>query len=109
LLLTIRKETPPFSRGGPHIRSGLPDPTSFQKPPLLGAASGSDSYVTCLNLSYEGFGVLLRNQILVQYCKYKNCQSMPTNSICVIYGIQKAALERLKHCNTAFFNDRFYD
>jgi hypothetical protein len=32
LHLTNRKETPLFSRGGPHIRSGLLDPTSFQKP-----------------------------------------------------------------------------
>jgi hypothetical protein len=29
--LTNRKETPPFSPAGPHIRSGLLDPTSFQK------------------------------------------------------------------------------
>jgi hypothetical protein len=29
--LTNRKEAPPFSPAGPHIRSGLLDPTSFQK------------------------------------------------------------------------------
>jgi hypothetical protein len=29
--LTNRKETPPFSPAGPHIRRGLLDPTSFQK------------------------------------------------------------------------------
>jgi hypothetical protein len=29
--LTNRKETPPFSPAGPHIRRGLLDPSSFQK------------------------------------------------------------------------------
>jgi hypothetical protein len=32
LQLTNRKKLPLFSRGGPHIRMELLDPTSFQKP-----------------------------------------------------------------------------